>query len=153
MYSLCDDMYLVIYFFVPSHEVYLHDVTNMYLVIYHFVWRLTFDCAQMCFPKRHPPMRGRGYMRLFVCSSSPASCVFLVLRSATPLHSTGRDDDCETCYSPSGLVLIMHAFSSGFAREGLHKVLRLSCREGSRLAFGFRATGLSTLRFHATGFC
>jgi len=73
--SLCDEMYLVIYFFVPSHEVYLHDVTNMYLVIYRFVWRLTFDCAQMCFPKRHPPMRGRGYMRLFVCSSSPASCV------------------------------------------------------------------------------
>ena len=69
------NMYLVIYFFMPSREVYLHDVTNMYLVIYRFVWRLTFDCAQMCFPKRHPPMRGRGYMRLFVCSSSPASCV------------------------------------------------------------------------------
>ena len=35
--SLCDEMYLVIYFFVPSHEVYLHDVTNMYLVIYFFM--------------------------------------------------------------------------------------------------------------------
>ena len=30
--------------------------------------------------------------------------------------------------------------------------LRLFSRRGSRLAFGFRATGLSTLRFHATGF-
>ena len=31
--------------------------------------------------------------------------------------------------------------------------LWLFSRRGSRLAFGFRATGLSTLRFHATGFC
>ena len=52
------NMYLVIYFFVPSREVYLHDVTNMYLVIYYFVWRLTFDCAQMCFPKRRPLCAG-----------------------------------------------------------------------------------------------
>src|SRR6185369_2951565 len=30
--------------------------------------------------------------------------------------------------------------------------LRLFSRRGSRLAFGFRAIGLSTLRFHAKGF-
>jgi hypothetical protein len=76
-------MYLVIYFFVPSREVYLHDVTNMYLVIYRFVWRLTFDCAQMCFPKRHPPYaRERlhapfclfiftGIMRVLFCEAPP----------------------------------------------------------------------------------
>ena len=31
--------------------------------------------------------------------------------------------------------------------------LRLFSRRGSRLAFGFRATGLPTLRSQATGFC
>ena len=130
MYSLCDDMYLVIYFFVPSHEVYLHDVTNMYLVIYHFVWRLTFDCAQMCFPKRHPPMRGRGYMRLFVCSSSPASCVSCFAKCHPP-RSTFGDDDRGTCFCLS---------------DDLIRDLLLISRRGSCLAFGFRATGLSTRR-------
>ena len=85
--SLCDDMYLVIYFFVPSREVYLHDVTNMYLVIYHFVWRLTFDCAQMCFPKRRPYARERlhapcclfiftGVVRVLFCEAPPPSLDF-----------------------------------------------------------------------------
>ena len=41
----------------------------------------------------------------------------------------------------------MHAFAFGFAREDLHWVLRLFCWRGSRLAFGFRVTGLSTSRF------
>ena len=128
--SLCDEMYLVIYFFVPSHEVYLHDVTSMYLVIYRFVWRLTFDCAQMCFPKRHPPCAGEVTCAfLFVHLHRRRAC--LVLRSATPPRSTFGDDDRGTCFCLS---------------DDLIRDLLLISRRGSCLAFGFRATGLSTRR-------
>ena len=95
--SLCDDMYLVIYFFVPSRKVYLRGVINLYL---RGVINLYFVRNKLCnflafilrlctniFCEAPPPiLRGRGYKRLFVCSSSLASCVFLVLQSATP-HS------------------------------------------------------------------
>ena len=73
--------------------------------------------------------------------------MFLVLRSATPPFARLAGMMTVKCVlAPRSLVLIMHAFAFEFAREDFS-------RRGSRLAFGFRTTGLSTRRFHATGFC
>ena len=110
-----------------------------------------------------PPMRRRGYMRLFVCSSSPASCVSCFAKRHPP-RSTFGDDDRGTCFRLSDyliwdLLLLSWGGSClafGFRATGLSTRrssdgillddLRLISRRGSCLAFGFRATGLSTRR-------
>ena len=53
-----------------------------------------------------------------------------VLRCATPLRSTGGDDDCEAGFSPSGLLFNYAHLAFGFARKDFHRVLRLFCRGG-----------------------
>ena len=111
----------------------------------------TFDCAHMCFAKRHPPFCTGEVTRFFGCSSSLASCV-LFCEAPPPF---ARLAGMMTC----GLLLnvaCLRGLVPSLRRQGFPPVapavgfllgyLQLFSRRGSRLAFGFRATGLSTRR-------
>ena len=152
---------------MPSREVYLRGVINMYFVcnkLCNFLAFILRLCTNVCCEAPPPPLRGRGYKRLLVRSSSPASCVYLFCEAPPPFARLAWMMTVKRalappayCFNYACLCVQLsrnRTFHPSLLCDGiLLGDLRLSSRRGSRLAFGFRATGLSTLRFHATGFC
>ena len=152
---------------MPSREVYLRGVIN-----------LSFACNKLCnflafilrlctniFCEAPPPLCAGEVTNAFLfvhlhrrracflfCEAPPPfarlAWMMTVKRALAPLAS---------CFNYARLCLQLsrnRTFHPSLSCDGiLLGDLRLFSRRGSRLAFGFRATGLSTLRFHATGFC
>jgi len=97
----------VIYFFVASREVYLRGVINLYFVCNKLCNFLAF-ILRLCtniFCEAPPPLCAGEVTNafLFVHLHRCHAC-FLFCEAPRPLRSTGVDDDCETCFSPSGLL-------------------------------------------------
>ena len=154
---------------MPSREVYLRGVINLYFVcnkLCNFFGVYPSTVHKYILRRATPPFaRARLQTPLYSFIFTGVVHVSCFVKCHPPIRSTGGDDDCETCCSPWGLILILHAFAFGFAREDLQRFApslwlsrdrtfhpSLSCdgillgdlwlfsRKGSRLAFGFRAT-------------
>ena len=87
-----------------------------------------------CFAKRHPPFARLAWMMTVKRALAPPASCFNYARLCLQLS---RNRTFHPSLSCDGILL---------------GDLRLFNRRGSRLAFGFRVTVLSTLRFHATEF-
>ena len=139
-----------------------------------FVLRL---CMDVLLRSATPPLRGRGRKCVLVRSSSPASCVYRFCEAPPPfarlagrMTSVGSSALVLTMHAlPAALLVRTFTVLFGSLAVEVAPCLRLShdrtfrlrlshvrtllgdlrlfSRRGSRLAFGFRATGLSTRRF------
>ena len=127
--------------------------------------------------KRHPPLHGRGCKRVLVRSSSPASFVYLFCEAPPPfarlagrMTSVGSSALVLTMHALP-VALLVRTFTVFFGSLAVEVALclrlssdrtfrlrlshirtllgnlRLFSRRGSRLALGFRVTGLSALGF------
>ena len=127
---------------MPSREVYLHSVINLYL---RGVLNLYFVRNKLCnflafilrlctniFCEVPPPLlRGRGYKRLFVHSSSPASCVFLCFaKHHPPFVRLAGMMTVKRVLAPPASCFKYARLAFGFACKDFHRVLRLFCRGG-----------------------
>ena len=118
---------------MPSREVYLRGVINLYFVCNKLCNFLAF-ILRLCtniFCEAPPPLCAGEVTNafLFVHFHRRRAC-FLFCKVPPPLRSTGGDDDCEAGFSPSGLLFNYAHLAFGFARKDFHRVLRLFCRGG-----------------------
>ena len=129
------------------------EVTNAFLFVHLLRRRACFLFCEV------PPPFARlaGMMTVKRVLAPPASCfnyARLCLRICSRRHARGSSALLPERFVPSLRLSRDRTFHPSLSCDRiLLGDLRLFSRRGSRLAFGFRATGLSTLRFHATGFC
>ena len=110
---------------MPSREVYLRGVINLYFVrnkLCNFFGVYPSTEHKYILRSATPLCTGEVTNAFLFVHLHRRRASFLFCEAPPPLRSTGGDDDCETCCSPSGLVLILHAFAFEFAREDLHRV-------------------------------
>ena len=141
---------------MPSREVYLRGVINLYFVCNKLCNFLAF-ILRLCtniFCEAPPPF-ARARLQTPFCSFIFTGVVRVscFAKRHAPSARLAWMMTVKRALAPPASCFNYARLAFGFAHKDFHRVLRLFCRRGSRLAFGFCATGLSTLRFHATGFC